>query len=203
MKKISVLLSLVLIISVFSSCNQKGSQGSSAEIPITMDKPWKQTIKFSLAAAQFFVYDPMDVKYKDFTLDDLEGNAVKLSDFEGKAILLYFWTTTANIAIEELPKLEKLYESIKDEGMTIVSVNIKESKEIVGEFVKKNKITFPVLLDKNGELEKVYSRLRIPTAYIIDPEGFLAAATNGQTDWNTPKIREIFRILIKKLEWKK
>ncbi len=201
-----ILLCTVIFASTIGSCTQKsnqGSEGSAGELPIVMDKPWKQTIKFKLAAALFYVYDPMDVKYKDFELEDLDGKFVRLSDFQGKAILLYFWATTATIAENELPELDKLYQTMKDEGMVIVSVNLQESKETVKDFVKKKGLHFPVLLDQKGDLEKVYSRIRVPTAYIIDPEGYLAAATAGQTKWNTPQMREIFRILIKKLDWKK
>jgi peroxiredoxin len=204
MKKIVIALSAFFIIIIFTACSKEGqtSGKSTGEIPITMDKPYRETIKFALAAAHFFVYDPMDVKYKDFELEDLNGKMVHLSDFQGKAILLYFWATWATVSQDELPAMEKLYDALKNEGMTIVSVNLQESKEVVNEFVNKNKIHFPVLLDQKGTLEQVYSRLRVPTAYIIDSEGYLAAATAGQTEWNTPKMREIFRILVKKLEWK-
>jgi peroxiredoxin len=199
MKFIAFSLSVLVFFLVFSSC----SPGYKSDPPISMDKPWKETIKFKLAAIHFFVYDPMDVKYKDFTLYDLNGKSISLSDFQGKPILLYFWSTLSSVSQDELPAIEKLYETLKKDGISVVSVDLGDPSNEVAEFVKKNKLSFTVLLDQQGALEKVYARIRVPTAYIIDPEGFLAAATAGQSNWNTPEMRIAFRILGKKLEWKK
>jgi peroxiredoxin len=173
------------------------------EIPISMEKSWSYTIKFAVAGQHFFVYDPMDVRYKDFELPNLEGKKIKVSDLQGKAILLYFWNTHSSIKEKEIQGLKKLYEMLKDENVAVVSVNLGESTDMVREFVKKHDIRFPVLLDLADTLEKVYSRIQVPTAYLIDPDGFIAGANAGPTDWDTREMRAALRILSKKHEWKK
>jgi peroxiredoxin len=193
----------LLLFTAFIGCSPgcAGKQAGPTDPPISMDKPWKLTVKFKLAAAHFYVYDPMDVTYKDFELPDLSGTKIRLSSFQGKPILLYFWESTSSISKDELPEIEKLSSAMKNE-IAVVAVNIGEAPDVVKDFVKKNRLTFTVLLDRQEALLNVYARIRVPSAYIIDPDGYIAGATAGQSYWNTPEMRVMFRVLAKKHEWK-
>jgi peroxiredoxin len=182
---------------------QKNSALSTAENPSATPSSWYNAVEFKLAAAHFFVYLPNDTKCKDFELYDPNGKRIRLSDFTGKAVLLNFWGTYCNPCIDEIPEMVKLYEAIKDTGMVIVGVNVRESPAKVQEFTKKYKMTYPIPLDINGSATKIYAGMRLPTSYIIDPDGYIIAATAGMTDWNTPLMKEIFKLLVEKSHWKK
>ena len=60
----------------------------------------------------------------DFTLPDLEGNSLTLSDFKGKVIILNFWATWCSPCRKEIPDFIELYENYKDEGLLIIGVNL-------------------------------------------------------------------------------
>ncbi|MDQ0177064.1 peroxiredoxin family protein [Bacillus chungangensis] len=111
----------------------------------------------------------------DFTLKDLEGNDVKLSDFQGKKVFLNFWATWCPPCKAEMPHMQNFYESKANEmNVEILAVNLtKEDKGIekVKKFAEDYKITFPILLDEKGHIGKKYRSFAIPTTYVLNTEG--------------------------------
>ncbi|SOC43013.1 TlpA disulfide reductase family protein [Ureibacillus acetophenoni] len=110
----------------------------------------------------------------EFTLSDLNGKAVNLSDFKGKIVILNFWTTWCPPCIEEMPEMQRFYEKNKDHRIEIVAVNLTNfdnGQQAIESFVQDYGLTFPVLLDKDGVLRSMYEILTIPTSFILDTEG--------------------------------
>lgn len=110
-------------------------------------------------------------KAPDFELTTLDNKIVKLSDYRGKKVMLNFWATWCPPCKEEMPAMERFY---KDDGeqIQLLAVNIDTINDIKG-FAQKMKITFPILLDKKGEVAKSYQVLAIPTTYFINEEGII------------------------------
>ncbi|HYF83711.1 MAG TPA: TlpA disulfide reductase family protein [Clostridia bacterium] len=109
----------------------------------------------------------------DFTLEDLNGNKITLSQLKGKKVYLNFWATWCPPCKAEMPDIEKLYQETKDSDLVILAVNIAEDKKTVQDFIAKNKYNFPILLDVKGEVSQLYQVSNIPTTYFIDTNGFL------------------------------
>ncbi|MEK4254808.1 redoxin domain-containing protein [Ureibacillus sp. FSL K6-2830] len=110
----------------------------------------------------------------EFTLTDLSGADVKLSDFKGKIVILNFWATWCPPCREEMPAMQKFYEQNKENGIEIVAVNltnIDNGVQAVESFVQDYGLTFPILLDKDGVVGNTYGILTLPTSYILDPKG--------------------------------
>jgi thiol-disulfide isomerase/thioredoxin len=78
----------------------------------------------------------------NFTLQDLKGNTVSLSDFHGKNIYLNFWASWCGPCKMEMPDLEKIYQKYKDKDLVVLAVNIAENKETVEAFIKANNFSF-------------------------------------------------------------
>lgn len=106
----------------------------------------------------------------EFTLVDLEGRSVNLSDFRGKYVFLNFWGTNCRYCVAEMPNIQKLYEKYGND-VAIVGINIGEKPETVKNFMEKNGYNFPILLDRDGEVSAQYLVRYIPTTYIISPQG--------------------------------
>lgn len=119
----------------------------------------------------------MEAPY-DFTLEDLNGNTVKLSSFKGKKIFINFWTTWCGYCKAEMPDIEKLYQETKDSDLVILTINAGEDKKTAQNFIKNNKYNFTVLLDTEGKVSQLYEVAYLPTSYFIDSEGYLV---NGVT----------------------
>ena len=107
----------------------------------------------------------------DFELTTFDGETIKLSQFQGQRVMLNFWATWCPPCREEIPDMQKFYES-KD--VVILAINLVETernKEDVANFIEEFSITFPVLLDTDTKVGNLYRIQPIPTSYMIDSDG--------------------------------
>lgn len=121
-------------------------------------------------------------KAPDFTLETYNGKTVKLSDLKGKRVLLNFWASWCGPCEEEMPVMQKVYEELKEDQVEFVAVNMtigKETIESATQFVKQFGLTFPVPLDIEGEVMKLYEVYGLPTSYFIDSDGVIRAKYFG------------------------
>lgn len=107
----------------------------------------------------------------DFELETLEGKTVKLSELQGKKVMLNFWATWCPPCKAEMPFMEKFYQEAGDE-IEIIAINIDTKNDVAG-FAKEMGVTFPILLDKDEQVMKTYQILSIPTTYFIDQDGLI------------------------------
>jgi len=150
-----------------------------------MDKSKRTSIRVAilgviLLALIFAIYssinqDPNEVKIgreaPNFSLPQLQGEPIKLSDLRGKAVVLNFWGTWCEPCKEEMPALQKQYEALKDQGLVVLGVNIGETPVAVQPFVDEMGVTFPILLDRDSQITKLYRIIPIPTTFFIDRDG--------------------------------
>ncbi len=109
----------------------------------------------------------------DFTLKDLNGQEVTLSNFRGQPVLINFWATWCPPCRLEKPFLERAYEKYKEEGFVILAVNMRESEATVQAFVEQSGTTFTILLDKSGMVVSLYRVYAAPTSFFVDKEGII------------------------------
>lgn len=120
----------------------------------------------------------------DFTLYDLEGKEVRLSDYKGKVIYLNFWATWCPPCKEELPSLIETYEKYGSNQEDVVFISVvmpggkEQDKEGIQNFVDENKIEYPVLLDE-GYVFSSYSISSLPTTYLINKDFKIQGAIKG------------------------
>ena len=115
----------------------------------------------------------------DFTVTDLDGNEVKLSDYNGKPIVINFWATWCTPCKSERPLFEKAYKENEDIQFLMVNLTSKDKLSSVNEIMAKNGYTFDVLLDNSGEASEKYGIYSIPTTYFIDKNGNIVNHTVG------------------------
>lgn len=132
------------------------------------------------------------MKSIDFELENLEGKTESLSDYLGKVVFLNFWATWCGPCRIEMPSMESLYSDMKDDGLVILGINLRETREQVNDFRNEYGLTFPLLLDKRSEVGLKYGSSAIPTTYIIDRGGMIIARTVGAREWDTDKIIKLF-----------
>ena len=118
----------------------------------------------------------------DFTLDTLDGNTLTLSELRGKVVVVNFWATWCLPCREETPALEKAYEQYKDSGMVILGVNLTDQDSIseVESFVQEFKLTYPILLDRDGTVSNSLYQIRgLPTTFFVNREGIIRTVVVG------------------------
>ena len=116
---------------------------------------------------------------RDFSLESLDGSNVSLGDYEGSVVLVNLWATWCSPCRAEIPDLEAAYQEYEGEGFVILGVNIEEPKETVAPFVQEFEMSYPVLLDKNGELMKIYRAQGLPMSFIVDVDGVIQVRHMG------------------------
>lgn len=134
----------------------------------------------------------------NFTLEDLNGNKVSLSDFKGKVVLLNFWSMFCGPCREEIPSMKRLYQEFKNDGLVVVAVNWGDNKEAVEKFVKIIKLTFVVLVDPEGETVEKYPSQYIPYSIVIDRGGIVRDIVIGAKEWDSDETKAYFKKLLEK-----
>ncbi|QMV41982.1 TlpA family protein disulfide reductase [Cohnella cholangitidis] len=145
----------------------------------------------------YTVLDPADNKSirdnqaaPDFRLTDLNGNAVSLSDYRGKTVLMNFWATWCRVCRTEMPHVEKLYQKYKDQDVVILSVNAtsqERNSQRVKQYADEMDYSFPIVLDEAGDVLKQYKVTAYPTTYIIDPSGNIQERYLGAISYESMK----------------
>lgn len=122
----------------------------------------------------------------DFTLKDLNGKDVKLSDYNGKIVILNFWATWCTYCRQEMPDFNDLNKELeKDNEAVIIAVNNQESSDTVKEYLTKNNIDLNVLLDTDGSVTQAYGITGFPTTFFINKDGSLYTYIPQMTDKET------------------
>ena len=115
----------------------------------------------------------------DFTLVDLEGNQISLSDFRGETVFVNFWATWCPPCRAEMPEIEAIYQEYKDKGVVVIGVDIQETKEEVLQYVQEGGYSWTFVLDTTGEVTTNYQITGIPSSFFIDREGIIRAMNIG------------------------
>ncbi len=121
-------------------------------------------------------------KAPDFTVTDKDGKEVKLSDFEGKPVVINFWATWCGFCRQEMPDFEEIYKEMGDDVvfmMVNATDNVRETVEQASEYIKKEGYSFPVYYDTLGEAAYSYGVSSLPVTYFIDSEGYAVTYARG------------------------
>ena len=117
----------------------------------------------------------------DFTLEDISGKSIKLSDFRGKTVLLLFWASWCPDCRAEIPQIKAMHTLANPDKVVFVSVSFDREKDTWKQFVPDNNLPGVQLFDPQGMKEsaigEAYHIKWIPSMYVIDPEGKVILGT--------------------------
>jgi peroxiredoxin/outer membrane lipoprotein-sorting protein len=120
----------------------------------------------------------------DFTLRDLDGKEVRLSNLRGKAIVLDFWATWCVPCRSAMPTLELLYRGFKDSGLVVLGIDDEDS-EAQREFLAKFGYSFASLVDPTKKVGNLYHVGGIPTTILIDAQGKIRTYGVGESSFES------------------
>lgn len=124
----------------------------------------------------------------DFTVVDMDGNSVSLSDFVGKPVVVNFWASWCGPCKAEMPEFNEIYHEYGDE-VVFMMVNMtdggQETLDSAKKFINSQPYDFPVYFDVNMEAAIAYGVSAIPATYFIDAEGNIGAYAVSMLDSET------------------
>jgi peroxiredoxin len=117
----------------------------------------------------------------DFSLLTTDGETFTLSELRGQAVLVNLWATWCPPCRAEMPAMQKLHAEYKDQGFTILAVNMTYQDDFlaIAPFVEEYQLSFPILLDEMGEVGRKYELRSLPSSFFIDREGFIQEVVIG------------------------
>ncbi|MFC7394333.1 TlpA disulfide reductase family protein [Scopulibacillus cellulosilyticus] len=114
------------------------------------------------------------MKAPNFELTDLQTQEkVKLSDFEGKPVMITFWVSWCPDCQKDLPKKVEFYQSLNKDELAFLTVNVtgREGTEKDGpQFAREHELPFPILLDEGTKTYDAYNCSSVPTTVIMDQQ---------------------------------
>lgn len=121
----------------------------------------------------------------DFTVLDNDGNAVRLSDFFGKPVIINFWATWCGPCKSELPAFDEAYRTYGDR-ISFLMVDLTDGvRDTVGgarRFVSENSYGFPVFYDTESDAARAYGIYSIPLTVLVNADGSVAGYRVGAMD---------------------
>jgi len=129
----------------------------------------------------------------DFSLLNLEGERITLSELRGQPVMINLWATWCAPCRIEMPHIQDRFERYAGEGFLVLAVDFDEPANVVAEFRDELNLTFDLLLDPGAEIQELYRNRNYPSTFFVDENGVIqvqhiGVMTEGQLDENLAAI---------------
>lgn len=124
-----------------------------------------------------------------FTLPDLNGGDVSITDFRGKVVLLNFWATWCPPCRTEMSRLNSLKKDFNSKTFEVVTVSTDRTLSPVLDFVRGNNISLIVLHDSEIKVSRRYNVFSLPTSFLLNRKGVIVERFFGEHNWDSEQMR--------------
>ncbi|MBT8395732.1 MAG: TlpA family protein disulfide reductase [Gemmatimonadetes bacterium] len=141
-----------------------------------------------------------------FSATDLSGSVRTLDDFEGTVLLVNIWATWCSPCREEMPSMERLYQSIDDPGFEILAISVDAplgESDAFGRpggdlqaYSESLGLSFPVLHDPSGRVQQSFQTTGVPESFVIDRTGVIVKKIAGSTAWDAEQNVQLIQRLL-------
>jgi peroxiredoxin len=125
-----------------------------------------------------------------------DGQVVRLDDLRGRPVLVNFWATWCKPCEDEMPAMERLYQSLRGDGFELLAVSVDVGDAEVAAFRDRLSLSFPILRDPDRREATRWQSLRFPESWLVDAEGRIAARFIGPRDWDAREYADRIRALL-------
>jgi cytochrome c biogenesis protein CcmG, thiol:disulfide interchange protein DsbE len=115
----------------------------------------------------------------EFSLNDINGKTIHLSDYKGQLVLINAWATWCPPCRAEMPLLDAYYQAHREQGLVILAVNSGDSQEQTAAFARASSLSFPVLVDPGSVTVHGIGINNLPTSILVGKDGAVKAVHIG------------------------
>jgi peroxiredoxin len=135
---------------------------------------------------------------KPFEVATPDSGTLRLADFKGKVVFVNFWATWCPPCKEEMPAMERLYRKYRERGLAVLAISLdSDGAAVVAPFVKKHGFSYPIGLDRKMVVANLYGVRVLPSSFIIDSSGNLAAFAFGPREWDGRDAHAFFESMLR------
>jgi peroxiredoxin len=167
---------------------------------------WRLLVVFAVLASGITIFrlgddvaDPVarGKQAPGFKLPLLDGpGEFDLTETRGQVVLLNFWATWCKPCEDEMPAMDRLYSSLRGEGFEMIAISVDEKPELVSEFRERLGFSFPVLLDPEQVVSRLYQTMGFPESLLLDTNGRIVERYVGPRDWDHKNFSDRIRRLL-------
>lgn len=127
-----------------------------------------------------------------------DTTAHTLAEYRDQVVLLNLWATWCGPCVIEMPSIQRLYDRYRERGLRVVGVAVDDPPfaDRVRAFVAEHQLTFDILHEGSGKVERDYRSRGLPATYIIGRDGRIRVIRQGATDWDSPAHRAVIEQLL-------
>ena len=176
-KKILILGMALMMAAGISACNAS-SKTSSSEATTTESKQADAKAEDSKQAES----DKEDKKFPEFTAKTVSGDDISSDLFkDSKLTVVNVWGSWCGPCVQEIPELQKLYESMKDKDVNVIGLAQDAGTDLdaVKEIIDKNKVTYQNIVPEGATEDFVMSIMAFPTTFFVDSDRNIVGVIQG------------------------
>jgi cytochrome c biogenesis protein CcmG, thiol:disulfide interchange protein DsbE len=136
----------------------------------------------------------------DYDLTDSRtGDSLSLREhYKGSVTLVNIWATWCVPCRTEMPTMQKVYDALKADGFRIAAESVDDdTDDVVNGFAESYQLTFDILHDRSGGIQKVYQTTGVPESFLVDKNGVIVRRVIGAHDWSSPVNRGLIERLLR------
>ncbi|MHB8840093.1 MAG: peroxiredoxin family protein [Gemmatimonadaceae bacterium] len=121
-----------------------------------------------------------------------------ITDYRGQVVLLNLWATWCGPCKQEMPGIQALHDSLGAQGLRVVAVSVDDPgfDDAIRQFVAEHKLTFEILHEGSGTIERDYQTSGIPETFVIGRDGVIRKRVIGAAEWNSAANMKLMRGLL-------
>jgi thiol-disulfide isomerase/thioredoxin len=121
-----------------------------------------------------------------------------LADYKGQVVLLNVWATWCPPCRAEMPAIESLHREFGPRGLRVVAVSVddKGTEKLIEKFVRDFGLSFEILHDAPGEIQRRYQTTGVPETFVLGRDGVIRKKVIGAADWSSPGNRALIAQLL-------
>ena len=135
--------------------------------------------RLSLALFACLLMTSLNTLANEFVFKDMQNKIQRLSDYNGKWVLVNFWATWCPPCLEEIPDLVEMHNARKGTDFVVIGIAMTSSKDSVLSFAKQMEISYPIVMGDDKSAAQIGRIDALPTSYLYDPSGKLVSYQAG------------------------